>query len=321
MSKTLSTVLLEKSLEAMTMAIEIYNKPLVKYRTETCIILIINAWEHALKATIQKNGWAKLYDIKNEWFKPFEECLECVKAHKAGLSEDAYQSINLLYKKRCRVIHYHKSIEILDYMAIQSNIISFRDFVSKNFNRSIIKDKTWYILPLGIEIPFTQFDFISYSSATKDAPKDIKNYISEVISTQNSLISSKSKGILFNLNINLVNVKRIDDADMKVAIDGESGSSVSLDGLLKISEQGKTVKLTNEQFSAMQEAYPLSYADVLKKCKQKRVISQQVLQTYIDKCKNNQNLSINWKLVAKSLDLPFTVPNKYMYKQKVVDDF
>ena len=42
--------LLGKSIEAITMAIEIYNKPLTKYRSETSIILIVNAWKAALKA-------------------------------------------------------------------------------------------------------------------------------------------------------------------------------------------------------------------------------------------------------------------------------
>src|SRR5258708_25801538 len=110
-------------------------------------------------------------------------------------------------------------MQLLDYMAIQSNIIFFRDFVSQNFNRSIIKDKTWYILPIGTEVPFTGFDFITYSSAMKNAPKDISNYFQEVIRVQNYFASKDTDGILVDVNVTLTNVKRMVDSDLKIAVD------------------------------------------------------------------------------------------------------
>ena len=42
--------LLEKSKEAFVMAIEIYNKPTIKYRVEGFSFFICNAWELMLKA-------------------------------------------------------------------------------------------------------------------------------------------------------------------------------------------------------------------------------------------------------------------------------
>jgi hypothetical protein len=321
MAKGLQKLLLDKSLEAMTMAIEIYNKPLVKYRTETSIILIINAWEKALKALILKNSWAKLYDKKTDWYKPFDECLDCVKSKSTSFLDDTYQSIKILYDKRCKVIHYHKSMEVLDYMVIQANILFFRDFISTNFNKSITKDKTWYVLPIGTEVPFTKFDFMDYSSAIKSAPRDIKKYFKDVVDIQNSSIDKNSKGILLNLNVTLTNVKRIKDAHIKVGIDNTKSDTISIEGLLKISDQGKQVTLTTEQFNNFQKSYPLSYKDVLEACKKKRNVKQKEIQSYIHKCKNNQSLSVNWKTVCRSVGLPFNMSDKYMYKQKVVDDF
>ncbi|MFZ2167482.1 MAG: DUF3644 domain-containing protein [Minisyncoccia bacterium] len=323
MSKKISTELLDKSLEAMTMAIEIYNKPLVRYRTETSIILIINAWENVLKALIKKNDWAKLYIAKTNWYKPFDECLECVKANRSGLMDDAYQSIKLLYEKRCRVIHYHKSIEVLDYMAIQANILFFKDFVAKNFNRSILKDKTWYILPIGTDVPFTEFDFINYSSAVKNAPKDVLNYVRDVVSMQNALLDSNKKGILLSIKVNLSNVNRINDADIRVGIDNSKEESLSIEGILKISEQGKPVTISVEAFNKMKDMYPFTYDNVRIACwaKAKQKVNQQKFHEYLNRCKLDQSLSINWKNIVKSLGLPFSAPNKYMYKQKVIDDF
>lgn len=46
--------LLEKSIEAFTLAIEIYNKPTIKYRVEGFSFFVCNAWELMLKSHILK---------------------------------------------------------------------------------------------------------------------------------------------------------------------------------------------------------------------------------------------------------------------------
>lgn len=46
--------LVEKSIEAFIMGIEIYNKPTIKYRIEGFSFFIVNAWELMLKAELLK---------------------------------------------------------------------------------------------------------------------------------------------------------------------------------------------------------------------------------------------------------------------------
>ncbi|MFZ5861806.1 MAG: DUF3644 domain-containing protein [Nitrospirota bacterium] len=45
----------------MLAAIEIYNKPRFDYREECCVILLLNAWELALKSLISKSGKSLFY--------------------------------------------------------------------------------------------------------------------------------------------------------------------------------------------------------------------------------------------------------------------
>ena len=52
--------LLDKSVDSMLSAIEIYNKPNFKYREGTSAVLAINAWELLLKAYILKVNRYKL---------------------------------------------------------------------------------------------------------------------------------------------------------------------------------------------------------------------------------------------------------------------
>lgn len=54
--------MLNKSKEAFTLAIEIYNKPTIKYRVEGFSFFICNAWELMLKAYIIKTyGQTEIY--------------------------------------------------------------------------------------------------------------------------------------------------------------------------------------------------------------------------------------------------------------------
>ena len=50
MSKKISNRLLEKSLSAALLGIELYNKPNIEYREESFAIFIINAYELLFKA-------------------------------------------------------------------------------------------------------------------------------------------------------------------------------------------------------------------------------------------------------------------------------
>ena len=60
MSVSVTEKLIEKSKEAFLMAIEIYNKPSIKYRVEGFSFFICNAWELMLKSKLlmYNIGWS-----------------------------------------------------------------------------------------------------------------------------------------------------------------------------------------------------------------------------------------------------------------------
>jgi len=57
------TALRNNSKAAMLAAIEIYNKPQIAYRDECFSILLVNAWELLLKATLSKKEKATLQNF------------------------------------------------------------------------------------------------------------------------------------------------------------------------------------------------------------------------------------------------------------------
>ena len=72
--------LIANSVEALYCTIELHNKPFLKYRYETCAILLTNAWELILKAYLYQNkdsGMIKyLRNSLKEQKKPIEKRLE-----------------------------------------------------------------------------------------------------------------------------------------------------------------------------------------------------------------------------------------------------
>jgi len=64
-NEQLSEKMIEKSIEAFTMALEIYNKPTIKYRVEGFALFVCNAWELMLKAKLLKDGKPIYYKDSN----------------------------------------------------------------------------------------------------------------------------------------------------------------------------------------------------------------------------------------------------------------
>src|SRR3712207_4470460 len=62
----LSSMLVEKSIEAFIMGLEIYNKPTIKYSVEGFSFFICNAWELMLKAELLKRGKKIYYKDKKD---------------------------------------------------------------------------------------------------------------------------------------------------------------------------------------------------------------------------------------------------------------
>lgn len=60
MAKSKYRMLLDKSIQAVLSAIELYNKPIFSYREESFAILMVNAWELLLKAKRLKDNRGKI---------------------------------------------------------------------------------------------------------------------------------------------------------------------------------------------------------------------------------------------------------------------
>ncbi|MBI5126748.1 MAG: hypothetical protein HZA80_03230 [Candidatus Taylorbacteria bacterium] len=316
---TISENLLSKSIESITLAIELYNKPLIKYRTESVVILIVNSWENALKALIINKKWAKIYNRKKDESKPFDECLECVKSNLGNrYSDDWYQSTKLLYKERCKIVHYHKGLDLVDYMLIQSNIILFKDFIQKYFSKSLIKDKSWYILPVATEIPYTDFDFIENTSSLKNASSEVKSYMKKVIEVHSKQVQLKeNKGVLVNVKVLLENVKRIKDSDMVVGINNQSNDKISLSQGVNLSDEGRSVRIP--EITEALAKYKYHHKDVLKVVRDIQGYNRKNFNNFMKAIKVNKEVSFDWSTFSNIF--PMKISDKHTYAESIIEAY
>lgn len=106
--------LVANSLSAMLAAIEVYNKPRMEYRDEVTVLLVVNAWELALKAALKRASKRIFYKKqRNEPYRTLsiEDALKQVVNHKlfpAGIDGQALSvNVRALIEYRNRTTHLY----------------------------------------------------------------------------------------------------------------------------------------------------------------------------------------------------------------------
>lgn len=124
--------LLEKSKEAFVMAIEVYNKPTIKYRVEGFSFFICNAWELMLKAhLLNKKGEDSIYYKDNrDRTITLEKCLQKVITNeKAPLRRNLAKIIELRNTSTHFVTEEYEMIYIPLFQACILNFVEkMKDF-------------------------------------------------------------------------------------------------------------------------------------------------------------------------------------------------
>lgn len=221
--------LLENSKAAMMAAIEIYNKPAFNYRDECVVILLLNAWELALKALLSKNQKTIFYPKKRK--QPYRTLTwqDALTNARSIFPKDiphlpVQRNLELLGTYRDNAVHFYNAVSfrVVLYALSQTCIKNFRDLLEKAFGHRLEDEISWQLLPLGIRPPV---DIISYISSDKDfkgkkKSDAVRQFLSELAESAEEV--KKSGGdtgrLLTVFNVKLESVKKIGDADVIVGV-------------------------------------------------------------------------------------------------------
>jgi hypothetical protein len=224
------TKLLGNAIEAMSAAVEIYNKPRIAYREQCFVILQVNAWELALKALLSMNRQRLYYPKKsNEPYRSLSvrDCLQ--RANKYFPATVDYKAtaanLSLLIGYRDQAIHFYNSpdLRVLIYALAQTAIVNFRDIVAESFERDISREINLSLLPLSIAPPIDPVAFL------KRAPGKANKAVAEFSASIRRLVETlENEGadtgrLMTMFNVHLMSTKKITAADLIVGVDGAAG--------------------------------------------------------------------------------------------------
>lgn len=172
-SLKLSDTLVDKSVQAVLAAIEIYNKPDFGYREETFSILLINAWEILLKAKVVRDGLENMESLyiqeKNtigDFVKSRSGNYRTITIGKAinlvALDETLKANLFVLVELRDNAIHFRNESPILNTKLLEvgtASLLSYLEMCKEWFKKDLSK-YNFYIMPMSF---FHPHELQSYS--------------------------------------------------------------------------------------------------------------------------------------------------------------
>jgi len=220
--------LLKHSKSALLAAIEIYNKPRFEYRDECFVILLLNAWELALKALLSKNKQSIYYPKKRKqpyrtfsWTDAFEKSKAYLPKTLDVLAVG--YNLELLANYRDNAVHFYNVLDfgVLIYALAQTSVVNLKDFFQKAFDDDIAAEVNWKLLPLGIEPPVDPIEYISRSDGG-NAKAAVRQFISELAAATKEVSNAgQDTGRLLTVfEIKLESTKKIKRADAVVGVTG-----------------------------------------------------------------------------------------------------
>lgn len=305
--------LLDKSINSMLSAIEIYNKPDFNYREETFAILAVNSWELLFKAQLlklSKYNMNALYEMEFVKKKNGENSTRTKpKTNRAGnpMTIGLFEAVNRLDKVGKKVnSNLLKSIESI--IELRDNAIHFHNekSISKELQElgfACIKNYMSIVKNWELEIDLTKYNFYLMPLAYVDSKVSAESVITDEIAKYLDFVKSK------------VNESDNEDIeyDVAIAIDIQfKKSSTFEDGLpIKYDANGVAIALSEED---IRKKFPLEYKDVLDNAK-KRYSDYKLNKEFHEKMKlikENDKLCYIRKLdpkSSKSQEKPFYSSN------------
>lgn len=238
--------LVEKSIEAFIMGLEVYNKPTIKYRIEGFSFFIVNAWELMLKATLLKRGESIYFSDKPDRTLSLENVIK-----KIYTDKNTRIRLNLEKIIELRNISTHyitEDYEIKYAPLFQACVLNFVNEIQRFHNVDITQYIAQNFLTISARYEPLSNEEIRLKYSPEIAEKLIKqaNEIEVLSATYNS--DKFAIGIKQNLYI----TKKKSEADFVVGIDSRSDTKVAM--VKELKDPSDTHKYSyNNVITAVQE--------------------------------------------------------------------
>ncbi len=220
--------LLRNGKAALLAAIEIYNKPRFEYRDECFVILLLNAWELALKALLSRNRRSIFYPKKRK--EPYRtlSCKDAMVTGEPFFPKDlpplpVRRNLELLSTYRDNSVHFYNvtGFGSVIYALAQTSIVNLKDLFDKAFGLDLGKEITWQLLPIGLQLPIDPIQYISQQDR-QNGPRNaaVRQFLTEIASSTKEIqdAGGDTGRLLTVFTVKLESTKKIQNADVVVGV-------------------------------------------------------------------------------------------------------
>ena len=222
----------------MLAAVEVYNKPQMTYRDEVTVILVVNAWELALKATLRQERLSIFYPKKTgqRYLSiSIDDALGRVNAQTLwpdGIDGAALTvNIRALTEYRDRAIHLYNAqgLGSVIHPFLQQNVLNYRDFVLARFKKDLADAMTWQLLPLGATAPADAVQFMKADNSLMMVT-EVEDFINEL---RDLMDNAEADGadmarVAVVYDIHLRSEKKMTSADLVVAVSPTADGQIAI---------------------------------------------------------------------------------------------
>ena len=179
--------LVEKARESSLAAVKIFNDPLIKFKSESFIILMVIAWTYLLHGYYRskkvdyryfsEKGRKKKYDRTKRGAFKYWELERCLNDKENPIDKDTANNIRFLIGLRHEIEH-QMTLQLDDYLSgrYQACILNFNSYIKKLFGEQCGLDKN-----LTFSLQFIEFseEQILGGKPEADIPDNLKAFIVE----------------------------------------------------------------------------------------------------------------------------------------------
>lgn len=219
----LSKQLTDKAKEAFTMAIELYNKPTIKYRVEGFSMFICNAWELMLKAyMIKKYGDASIYysDHPDRTL----SLSDCIKKVFTNAKDPLRLNLEKIIELRNTSTHFiTEEYEMVYVPLFQACVLNFNDKILEFLDIDMTEIIPQNFLTLSVSLKSLTNSEISakYPEIISKRLISLKDSVDRLKETENPKFA-----ITINVNHYITKNRKTADAIFHIAKDGEDPVAV-----------------------------------------------------------------------------------------------
>ncbi|WP_448550815.1 DUF3644 domain-containing protein [Thalassotalea montiporae] len=211
--------LIGRSLDAFTLALEVYNRPSMKNRVEAFTIMMVNAWELLLKAEVLKvDGYEKI-------FYEDDRSISVTDAVKRRLQEKDPVRINLetLIDLRDQAVHLLiPELQSQLSRLFQATVLNYQTRYKNEMGNAPLSGQSVGMLSLVLDGPKPEIALIQKQYG-KHTANSVSRFINQFDKTAKEVDSTE---FTIPIDYRLALVKREDESDLSLSVGDEGEGAI-----------------------------------------------------------------------------------------------